>query len=486
MELPIAGPAYKHPSIDVNNQRCVNMFTMTAGSEGRGKTTLVPTSGTQLLINLGSDPIRCLGTVGEFVYAVCGSTVYKVTVNEETGTATSSSLGTISTSSGTPVYMAANPTQIMWADGSSESWIYTPGTGAFEKINTVDADFPGASQVVFLDGYFLVSEPSSGRFFASALNNGRSWNALDVATAESATDNLVCLAVVKGELWTLGEHSIEIWYNAGNASGMPLSPRSGLNMKIGCGASASAVLINDLLIWLDDRGYVVQSGVSPFIRDNNSGYDLQIISDEAITAQILSYARTDDAIAMGYNDRGHLMYQITFPTARKTWVYDYTTKSWHERNYYDSFSQSFQEHLGQFSTSFKSVKIMGGQRNGKLYLSKPNVYTDAGVTIHRIRTTGPNNTEFKLVGIDALEMRMATGVVASDSNPQIGLRYSNNGSHTWSFQLMRDMGLTGEYNKSIRWNRLGMGREWVFEFVITDPVDFAIIDASVEIGEVEV
>lgn len=485
MQFNLCGPSYKHTSQDVNYQRCVNMFPMQVGPDGRGKITLVPTAGLSLLVDLGPDPIRCLGTVGDFVYAVSGDSVYKVDINIDTNEAVPTLIGTLGTEEGT-VNMAANPTQIMWVDGSTKGYIYTPGTGVFQEITATDSDFTGGGDVVFIDSYFIVNDPGTGKFYNSAGNNGLSWNPLDVATAETSTDNIVGLGVVKGELWVIGSLSTEIWFDNANSPGSPFSLRTGLQIQIGCGAKDSIVSVNDLLIWLDNRGFIVQSAVSPFIRSNNSGYDLTIISTEALTTEILSYAVRDDAIAMSYNDRGHIMYQITFPTEKKTWVYDYTTKVWHERNYFDTYNNELQHHLAQFYTQFASLQIMGGIRNGKLYLSSNQMYTDEGIQIRRVRTTSVqyDPEQFRMGAVDRLEIRV--GIKEHHVlNPKIALRYSHDGGHTWSNEMIRDLGTTGEYAKSIIWNRLGYGREWVFEFSITENMEFSLIDGMVQVSELE-
>lgn len=486
MQLPLNGGSYKHPYIDVNFQRCVNMFPMTAGPGGRGNKTSVPTQGLDLLIDLGFDAVRNVISLGEFVYVTCGVSIYKLTINYLTKTAVSSLIGTIATTSGT-VYSTANPTQIIWVDGSTKGYIYNINTLVFQEITATDADFTGGSNVQFLDGYFILAQPNTGKLFTSALNNGLSWDPLDVGTAESSTDNIVALGKSKGELWVFGSETVEIWYDAANVSGIPLSPRVGLGMQIGCGAPDSVAAVNDLLVWLDNRGFVVQSSVSPFIRSNNSGYDLNIVSDESMTTEILSYTRRDDAIAMSYNDRGHIMYQITFPTAKKTWVYDYTQKEWHERAYYDSYLDSLVSHLGQFTCTFKSLQLMGGLKNGKIYISSETYFDDDGVDIRRIRTTPVqlDNQDYKLVGVDGVELRMASGDAPQGIIPYVSMRYSHDGGHTWSYEMEREIGRVGEYGKSIRWNRLGVGREWIFEFLVVSSTKFALIDAAVSVSSAE-
>lgn len=496
MKIPIVGGSYEHISQDANYQRCVNMFPMISGPEGRGddaksktKSILVPTAGLELLIDLGADPIRCLQTHEGYVYVVTGTSVRKLTVNHLTKTATSETIGTISTTEGR-VYMAANPTQVVWVDGSETGYIYTPGSGVFATINSLDADFPGGSQIVFTDSYFVTNDPGTGIFYTSASNNGASWNPLDVATAENGTDDILAFGVSKGDLWIFGGYTTEIWYNAANPSGSPFSPRQGLGLQIGCGAADSVVEIDDLLIWLDNRGYIVQSNVSPFTRDNNSGYQLEVISTEALTTEILSYRVSSDAIAMSYNDRGHLMYQITFPTIEKTWVYDYTTKIWHERSYYNEFLNTNEHHLAQYYAQYESIHLMGGIRDGKIYLSSNLYYTDNDVGIRRIRITSPqyDEEENRLVSIDKIQLRMETGNATQSgdgSDPQVEFSYSVDGGHTWSSLVSRSFGRTGQYNLPVQWNRLGYGREWVLGFYITEPIPFTISDATVKYEELE-
>jgi len=485
MDLNVAGGAYLHISQDANFQRCVNMFTVGTGGGGRGGTegkqgqVLLPTTGLTLLVDLITGNCRGMKTVGAYTYVVSGNSVYRLSIHATNLVATTVGLGNLTTFTG-EVNISANPTQIIFVDGTTSAYTYTLSTGAFSVIS--DSDFPAADYVTFLNGYTIVNVANTGKFQVSTLNDSRAWDATDIATAESSTDNILGFGVAKGELWIFGSTSTEIWYDAANASGMPLSPRTGLELQIGCGAAASITQLDGLLIWLDNRGFIVQSDIAPFVRNNNSGYELKIISTESITSQILSYPAISDAIGMAYNDRGYLMYQITFPSARKTWVYNYTTKLWHERAYFSGVSS--QEHFGQYYAQSGTLHLMAGQRDGKVYLSSNLYYDDAGSTIQRIRTTAPQNKETSLMGIDCLELRMETGNVPGGAvTPLISLRYSNDGGHSWSDELIRDMGASGEYAKSIRWNRLGSAREWAFEFLVTAQVPFSIISASVDFEE---
>jgi hypothetical protein len=45
---------------------------------------------------------------------------------------------------------------------------------------------------------------------------------------------------------------------------------------------------------------------------------------------INSYDRIDDAIADTFQMLGHIFYVLTFPSAGRTWVYDFSTQNWVE------------------------------------------------------------------------------------------------------------------------------------------------------------
>jgi hypothetical protein len=68
-----------------------------------------------------------------------------------------------------------------------------------------------------------------------------------------------------------------------------------------------------------------------------------------------------------------------------------------------------------------------------------------------------------------------------DSDPKIGLDWSDDGGHTWSSRYWISIGMIGQYTKRARWNRLGRSRERIFRVMFSDPVKFVMIGASADI-----
>ncbi len=487
MKIPIIGACFESVSRDANYQKTLNMYPISAGPDARSSAILIPSMGLKEIVDLGGNTCRGAFRAGIYVYVVMDDEVYKLTINTNTQLLENSTLlGTMGTTTG-PVKFSKNPTQIMIVDSSETGYIITISTGAFAAI--VDDAFQGGIHVVFCDGYFIYNEPDTAFIRSSALNNGTTWDELDVATAESKPDNLVGLAINKGELWCFGEDTVEVWFDdPTNTEGFPFSPRIGSEMDIGCAASGSIVEIDDLVMWLDSRGYIVESSHSTFIRNNNTGYAISIVSDDAFQFALSKYRVIRDAAAMTYIDRGHIMYQITFPTEKKTWVYDRKTKALTERAYYNSYTGNLEAHLAEFVCNLNNTLIVCGQSNSKVYFMSHEYKDDAGVQIRRIRRTATYSVEDKLVGVNKLELRISTGAApatGTGSDPTIGMRYSNDGGNTWSSILSVSIGRTGEYAKPVIWYRLGTAREWTFEFIIVEPIEFSIIDGWVETSEIE-
>lgn len=364
----------------------------------------------------------------------------------------------------------------------------TPGVFAtslpfvqFQQIT--DVDFMGGSHVVYIDGYFIYNEKNSQRFWFSQPNEGRVWDPLDVAQAASKPDYLVALGETKGELWCFGSESIEVWYDAANQVGAPFSKRVGSDIDIGCGAPYSVTNVNDLLVWVDSRGFVVQSDVSPLFRNQSSGYTLTKISDEDLDAELSTYSSLANAIGSTYVDRGHTMYEITFPSANKTWVYDFNTSTWHQHSTYDRSLSRLSSSLAQYYVTINNRTICGGFKNGNIYVFDSEYYKDDDQFITRVFSTYPIQQDFKQQGIDELELKLDTGHsdigAGYNDEQQIMLKFSNDSGYSWSNELMRPIGRRGQYNKRIIWRMLGTYNQWQFMFKMTAPIKHSIVDLTI-------
>ncbi|CAB4166159.1 Bacteriophage P22, Gp10, DNA-stabilising [uncultured Caudovirales phage] len=474
MKTPILGGAYVARSVNAANNRMVNLFpeAVPEGSGGKEAGFLSRCPGLSLLQTVGTGPIRALWahqTNGSDFYVVSGSSVYKLTgVN-----ATPTLLGTV-TGTG-PVSIADNGTQIFFAC-NPDGYIYNESTNVFAKIT--DPDFPGAVTVQYLDGYFVFNEPDSQLLWITALLDGTSIDPLDFASAEGSPDGIVAVAVTHRELWVFGTDSVEVWYDAGTAD-FPLARISGAFNEIGCVAPYSVAKLDNTLYWLgtDARGQGIVYKAN--------GYTGARVSTHAIEYAIQSYSTISDAVAYTYQQDGHAFYVISFPTAGKTWCYDVATNLWHERA---GFSNGqFTRHRSNCQCNFGGTIIVGDYLDGRIYSFDLDVYADDDQVQRYLRSwraIPPGQNNLNRTAQHSLQLDCESGVglnTGQGSDPQVLLRWSDDGGHTWSNEHARSLGAIGATGQRVIWRRLGMTlklRDRVYEVSGTDPTKIAIVGAE--------
>jgi hypothetical protein len=475
MQSPILGSSYVARSVNAADNRMVNLFPEAIPDGGQTKGFLNRAPGLKFQQTVGTGPIRGLWahqTNGVDFYAASGTEFYKL--NALTGSATKlgdiTGTGQVSIAdNGTQIFIACNP----------DAFIYNEVDNTFQQIT--DTDFPGAVTVAYLDGYFVFNEPDSQRMWVTALLNGLDVSPLDFASAEGSPDGIVAINVDHRECWVFGTDSIEVWYDAG-LQDFPLQRIQGAFNEIGCVAAFSVAKLDNGLFWLgcDARGQGI------VYRAN--GYTGSRVSTHAIEYAIQSYGNISDAIAYTYQQDGHAFYVLTFPSANATWVYDVATQAWHERAGWSN--GSFTRHRSNCQCNFQGTVVVGDYENGNIYTLDLNTYADNGGIQKWLRSwralpTDTNN--LKRSTQHSLQLDCESGVGLNNgqgSSPQVMLRWSDDGGHTWSNEHWANMGKIGQFFRRVFWRRLGMTlklRDRVYEISGTDPVKVAIMGAQLDV-----
>jgi hypothetical protein len=468
MKTPILGSTYVARSVNAANARMVNLFPEIVPEAGKEPAFLNRAPGLRKLLSVGNGPIRGLWSFAGNMYAVSGNALYKINSQY-----VATRLGTIANNG--PVSMSDNGTQLFIA-ANPQGYIYNASTNVFQQIT--DADFPGAVTVGYLDGYFVFNEPSSQKIWVTALLDGTSVDPLDFASAEGSPDGVVGIIVDHRELWVFGTNSVEVWYDAGTAD-FPLQRIQGAFNEIGCVAPYSIAKMDNGIFWLgqDARGQGIVY--------RSEGYTGKRVSTHAVEWQIQQYGNLSDAVAYTYQQDGHSFYVLIFPSANTTWVYDASTQAWHERAGFSA--GEFTRHRSNCQVFFNNEVIVGDYQNGNLYAFDLDVYADNGSIQKWLRTwralpTGKN--DLRRTAHHSLQLDCETGVGLNEgqgSDPQVMLRWSDDGGHTWSNEHWTSIGKIGQFGKRAFWRRLGMTlklRDRVYEVSGTDPVKIAIMGAE--------
>jgi len=476
MKTPILGSTYVTRSINAANNRMVNLFPEIVPEGGKEPAFLNRAPGLRLLATVGSGPIRELSTFGGIGYVASGNELYSI----DTGY-TATLLGTIS---GSPisVSMADNGTQLFVAC-NGPSYIYNASTAVFAQIT--DSDFAGAVTVGYLDGFFVFNQPNSQIAWVTTLLDGTSVDPLDFSGIAGSPDKLVGLFVDHQEAWFFGSNSIEVYYNAG-LTDFPLAPIQGVYIEFGCAAAYSIVKMDNGLFWLgaDDRGQGIVY--------RSSGYSGERISTHAVEWQIQQYGDLSGTIGYTYQQDGHSFYVLIFPSADATWVYDISTEAWHERAGFRG--GVFTRHQSNCQMAFNNEIIVGDADNGNIYAFDLDVYADNGDIqkwLRSWRALPPGANDLKRKAHHSVQLDCETGVglvTGQGSDPQVMLRWSDDGGHNWSNEHWKSMGALGEFKHRTFWRRLGMTtklRDRVYEISGTDPIKIAIMGAELSASETD-
>lgn len=335
------------------------------------------------------------------------------------------------------------------SSGSGEGFILTtPTYGTFADNYTVALPFANPQTLAYQDGFGLASFNFSINIAQSNLRDLSYWDPLNFDQADGLADHIVALIDLHEQMFVLKELSLEVWANAGNP-GFAFQREPGVTQETGIVAPFSVAKVGESICFLarnsEGQGIVVRI----------TGYEPEKISTFAIDYQISTYAEISDAIGYGAMINGRLFYVLIFPTGNTTWVYDVSVRLWHRWAYFDNGVYS--RHLSNCFTSGGLGQLVGDYRNGNIYLLDPNATTDNGQPRRWLRSwTALADQSYDPTRFSSLQFDMTTGIgVDPNLNPQMTLRYSDDGGYTWSNELFASAGKTGNTGLRVMFRRLG-------------------------------
>ena len=428
--------------------------------EGKSPAPLVADDGFDLFAALpGGGKMRGMIEMSGVIYVLSGTALYKI---DTTGTETL--IGSITGT--TNVSMAHNdastPELVIIADGSKFQV-------ASDTLTTIsDADLPAAVSASFLNSRIIYGI-SDGRFFWSDLNNADAIDALNFVTAEGNPDDLVGVIAHRQELWAFGTESIEIWSNTTDSTA-PFQRNRAAVIPRGCIGLHTIATLDTWMIWVGDDG-VVYGG---------EGYVGSRLSHYGVEEDIRATSDKTTIEGMAYHYAGNAWYVLSGPTW--TWVYNRSTERWHEK-----FSFNSTRWKASKVVEFNNTVIFGDNTVGSTYQISRTTFDEAGSALIFRARTAPMLAYPNRMCIDRLHLDFVTGIglnstTAALQDPQVGMRYSDDGGFTWSNQLFRSLGKIGKRTTRVVYNGLGVtgrtGRIWEVE--ASSAVIRSLMYASVE------
>lgn len=466
------GPSYTSQSKIAADDRVVNWFPARIES-GTGPAAYVfdPAPGFSTYCTLSAGVFRGFFSLNGADFAVAGDTLYELPFASG-GLAIARASGLLNNDN-SYVSMAGN--------GDAGHQIMIASCGALycfdvitNTLTTITSLVPAViSLVVYQDSYFIALDTNSSSIYLSANNDGTSWDPLDVAQRNDTPDKWQTMIVRPKEVWLFGGRSTSVYFDSGDP-GFPYVPNPSVAIGRGIYAPASVALLYGSPIWLADDWTVRYA----------NGYTPTRVSTHAIEYAISQYSTVSDADGFVYEEQGHSFYVLNFPTANHTWVYDLVTGLWHERGPWNGLDYDVLPVWWQ-TLAANGSNLVGSRTDGTVYHMSQAFCTELDGTtgLRRMRRAPHVVITLNRIRYSRFRLHMEVGVALASgqgSDPQVMLRWSNDGGQSFGTEYLASAGKIGEYGRLVDWWQLGQARDRVFEAAVSDPLPYRLVQAFIQ------
>ncbi len=451
------GPSYFLSDRKSAIQRAINLYMRQVEGLGESRQIVLDSApGLELLVDY-TLPIRGTYNADGRWFVVAGNVLW-----EQMTDGTKVNRGTLLTASGF-VCMKHGRDQLVIVNGTY-GYVFNLLTNTLGQITS--PAWRGSDWVDELDGYFIFAAPGTDQYYISAIDDATTLDALDFTSADAQPDNIVTFRVRKRELHIFGTRSIEIWVNSGDTD-FPFVRYNSTPIDVGVVGNRAAVLAADTLVWVGQTergwGYVYEM----------QGHQPVRISTQAVEEALNAVGDLSGASMWSYSIVGNEFVGLNVPGMATTWVFDFSTRQWHERAKLTTGGAWNPYPADQ-------VTFVGGSHYAtsgtKLYHMDTGFYDLDGAPLVRERTwphlVAPS---MEPVVYRGLELACSTGYGGS-----ITLEVSNDGGFTFGTPLLRSLGDIGQWMRRIRWILLGTARDRVFRLRVSDAVPLVITAAAVD------
>lgn len=358
------------------------------------------------------------------------------------------------------------------------------GTGAIaivtvtgSAVDNVDISDPGVNYVV--GDVLSAASADIGNvtgFTWTVDSNALAFDPLDIAAKSGSADPIVAILTYQKQLWLIGALTTEIWIGTG-AADFYFQLVQGAYIDHGCHAPYTAANTDVIGIFL------MQDRIGKNMVVQTDGYGIKDIGTPFLTNEFNSYVDSTDAIGFFFQLVDHAFYVLVFPTANKSWLYSLKSSQWYRWTFRNPNTGSLDRVRANCGMFFNGMNVVGDWENGRLYQLDVNTYTDAftdpanPVAIPRTKTfahmLGPDFERCMYLSFDA-DMQPGEQSPDIEIEPEIFLSWSDDRGRSYGNQISQSLGLGGEFQTVLSWNRLGYARDRIFKLDWSVPVKTAL------------
>lgn len=333
-----------------------------------------------------------------------------------------------------------------------------PGTGAFTVTTAAvsafaDVDVGAPNSVGFMDGYFIFTW-GDGTLIASGLNDV-TVATTDKTKAQSKPGGLIRGLPFNGQYYAFGPTFGEVYNNTANPTGFPFTRSYVIQRGL---ASPYAIAghedgFGSSLVWVADDNSVVQGNGTP---------NPLKISPPDLDRLIAAVTTKSTLEAFVYIAQGHPKWVLKCPAW--CWEFDLGSQKWNERKSY------LVDTWRAVASCYCFGKwIVGDAALGRLLYVSDTAYDEYGSPLEFHIESGPVRNFPSRTKVPRADFDFVTGVGnasgsdPTDTDPQVGITWTQNLGVTWGNEMVRNLGrqATPTEVTVLRTGQTGVqGRRW--------------------------
>ena len=351
------------------------------------------------------------------IYSVIGGNLYKDTTSKGAVDSTGGVYRFTACLGGTPKLFLMNGVKAYTYDD----------TNGLVNVSNVNYPSNAVKGCAFLDGTIYVMD-TNANIFGSNINDPQTWTATNLIVAQIEPDGGVAIAKQLNYIVAFKQWSTEIFYDAANPTGSPLSPVQAAKINYGCVSAETVQDIDGAIYWVGTN----KSGSVTVMKLDQ--VKPSIISTKPIERMLESINWSSGVFSFQFKTAGHRFYGITSTTNNLTFVYDTAENLWSQwtdvnANYFPIVSSTWN---GVAST----FELVQHQSNGKIYKADISFTSDDGaaIPVDIITPIFDAETHYKkMLSVVEVIADMAPGFT-------LFIRNSDNDYQTWSNFRKIDLG----------------------------------------------
>lgn len=480
--LPLDG-FYESETLEIYEQECVNWYRQIATNQGdvslislRGSAGVseILTTGDLENINRGAH------VKGGKAYFLNGESLYRIDItfdSEGQKVYTPVLLGQIAGSD--RVSMADNGTQLMVLVPGGNGYIIDETSGTpFVEITDPSFTANGNPQHVRFNSSFFVVTTDTKKFIRSDANDGTSWSALNVFSAESDPDIITAIHTNNNRVYIGGSETIEEFTFNGT-----VYQRTGFFIDKGVSSPFAMVSTNNSFMWI---GAGTNESPAIWILSGNQAQKASTTAIDKILQGFSSEA-IEQAFSYSFALDGAYFIGFSFPTL--TLEFNTVTGKWNERKSQIINSKGLTEVIRWRVNSVAFVNgelLCGDSQDGRVGVISPFIYSEYESEIIRSCVVQPLTNQGNSISITELEPTFKSGVGTLETpDPQLRMSTSKTGNG-FNNETSRSIGGIGQYSARTIWNRQGrFPREALIKFTMSDIVEseFIKLEARLKGGQ---